>query len=374
MTDGVKRKIQELLSLANVKINGRQQGDIQVHNEDFYRRVLSKGALGLGESYMDGWWDAKKLDEFFYKILKAELDKKVKTASFLFQSIKSALMNPQSRSGSRKVAEQHYDLSTELYESFLDPYNQYTCGYFKSTNNLNKAQEQKLDLICKKLQLTPKDKVLDIGCGWGGFAKFAAKNYGCHVTGITISDEQAKYARKFTKGLRVKIRKQDYRDLKEKFDKILICGMIEHVGYKNYRTIMEIVHKCLKEDGLFLLHTIGGNTAAKSNNAWTEKYIFPNSMTPSASQLSKAYEGLFVMEDWHNFSAHYDKTLMAWHKNFSRNWKRFSKKHPEYDARFKRMWNYYLLSSAGGFRSRKSQLWQIVLSKNGIPGGYESVR
>lgn len=375
MADKLKQKISDLLSEADVKINGKRPWDIQVHNENFYRRVLSQGALGLGESYMDGWWDAEKLDEFFNRILKAELDKKagvdVKT---ILLGLKSRIFNMQSKSGSKKVAEQHYDLSTKLYESFLDPYNQYTCGYFKDTDDLNKAQEQKLDLICKKLQLDSKEKVLDIGCGWGGFARFAAEHYGCSVTGITISDEQVKYARDYTKGLPVEIRKQDYRDLDDIFDKILICGMIEHVGYKNYRTIMERAHDSLKENGLFLLHTIGGNTPVKFNNVWTEKYIFPNSMIPSASQISKAYEGLFVMEDWHNFGADYDKTLMAWHNNFNKGWEKLRGKHKKYDERFKRMWNYYLLSSAGSFRARNIQLWQIVLSKNGVPGGYNSIR
>ncbi len=369
---GAKEIIGGLLKSADVKINGNRSWDIKVHDERFYSRVLSQGALGLGESYMDRWWDCKKLDEFFYRILRSKIDKKIKLSfKTIILGLRSKIFNMQSKIGSKKVAKQHYNLSSELYESFLDPYNQYTCGYFKNISDLNKAQEAKLDLICRKLQLSHKDRVLDIGCGWGGFARFAAENYGCRVVGITISDEQAKYAKNYTKGLPVEIRKQDYRDLNEKFDKILICGMMEHVGYKNYRKLMEIVHKCLKDDGLFLLHTIGSHESTKHTNPWTHKYIFPNSMLPSIKQIGEAIEDFFVMEDWHNFGADYDKTLMVWHKNFNKNWKKIKSK---YNKRFFRMWNYYLLSSAGSFRARNISLWQIVLSKNGIINGYKSVR
>ncbi len=255
--------------------------------------------------------------------------------------------------------------------SFLDPYNQYTCGYFKNTNDLNVAQQQKLDLICKKLQLKPDDRVLDIGCGWGGFAKYAAEHYGCHVTGISISDEQIKFAREFTRGLPVEIIKSDYRDITGTYDKVLSIGMFEHVGYKNYRTYFKVVNSVLKADGLSLLHTIGSPISKKSGEPWVEKYIFPGGMLSSVAQIGKAVEGIFVMEDWHNFGADYDKTLMAWLKNFDAAWPKLKKK---YDERFYRMWKYYLLSFAGVFRARDIQLWQIVLSKNGVPGGYSSVR
>ena len=277
----------------------------------------------------------------------------------------------QSKLRSRKVAKKHYDLSPALYESFLDPYNQYTCGYFKDTNDLNKAQEQKLDLICKKLKLSSKDKVLDIGCGWGGFAKFAAEKYGCQVTGISISEKQVNYARKFCQGLPVTIINSDYRDLKGTFDKILVCGMIEHVGYKNYQSLMKIVHRRLKPDGLFLLHTLGRNISKTTGDPWMLKYIFPNSMPPSIKQLTEAMEGLFVVEDLHNFGQYYDPTTMEWFRRFDKNWD--SIKH-NYDERFYRMWKYYLLSGAGAFRSRITNLWQFVLSKRGIRGGYESIR
>jgi len=367
-----KQTVQKYLALADIKINGNRPWDIKVHNPKFYSRVLAKGSLGLGESYMDGWWDCKALDQLFYKILIAELYKKVKPLSLLFSVLKSKMINLQSKRRAKEVSEKHYDLSVDLYMSFLDPYNQYTCGYFKNTSDLNKAQEQKLDMICKKLRLKKTDRVLEIGCGWGGFAKFASKKYGCHVTGISISEEQIKYAKKFCKGLPVKIVKSDYRDFEGKFDKILICGMIEHVGYKNYRTIIKKVNSCLKDNGLFLLHTIGGNTSTTTIDPWIQKYIFQVGMLPSPQQLTKSAENLFVIEDWHSFGTpNYDQTLMAWYRNFKKNWNGI--KHL-YDQRFYRMWNYYLLSCAGAFRSRENRLWQIVFSKNGVKDGYDAVR
>lgn len=364
--------IRELLSRAGITLNGSQPWDIKVHNEKMYGRVLAQGSLGLGESYMDGWWDVERLDEFFYRIFKSRLNEQVAgTLSDFWQLLQSKILNMQTRLRSKKVAREHYDLGNELYMSFLDPYNQYTCGYFKNTDELNAAQEKKLELICKKLQLSADDKVLDIGCGWGGFAKYAASHYGCEVTGITISSRQVEYAKDYCAGLPVNILKKDYRDLDEKFTKVLICGMIEHVGYKNYRRIMEAVHRCLENNGLFLLHTIGSNTSSTYGDPWVLKYIFPNSMLPSIKQISTAIEGLFVMEDWHNFGSDYTKTLQAWFDNFDANWEKLR---ASYDERFYRMWKYYLLSFAGAFKARGLQLWQIVLSREGIPNGCQTVR
>ncbi len=365
--------VEDILSIADVKINGMNRWDIKIHNNGFYKRVLAGGGLALGESYMDGWWDCDRLDEFFFRILSADLRDKIKpTLSTFIEFSKAKLFNKQSIKRSKSSVEKHYDLKHELYQSFLDPYKQYTCGYFKDTTDLNRAQEQKLDLICRKLQLTEADRVLDIGCGWGGFAKFAAQKYGCHVTGINISDEQVKYAKEYCQGYPVKIVKSDYREFHGEFDKILNCGMIEHAGSSNYKNIMTIVDLLLKPDGLFLLHTIGGNkTVTHTADLWMDRHIFPNSRLTSGKQLTTAVEELFIAEDWHNFGIYYDKTLMAWHDNFNRNWGRLVE---YYDVRFQRMWNYYLLCSAGSFRARKNQLWQIVYSKKGVPGGYESVR
>lgn len=368
----LKQAVQSILDLADVKINGDNPWDIQVHDDRFYQRVLAHGSLGLGESYMDGWWDCKKIDEFIYKILSSDLDKKVRfNMNIIFEFIKSSVSNMQRKSRAFIIGKKHYDIGNELYKNMLDKRMNYSCGYWKNASDLNKAQEAKLDLICKKLKLKAGMKVLDIGCGWGAFAKYAAEKYKVKVVGITVSKNQIDLARGICKGLPVEIRLQDYRDLNEKFDAVVSIGMFEHVGYKNYGTFMKVVHKCLKDNGLFLLHTIGGNKSVIHTDPWIGKYIFPNSMLPSIKQIGKSVEGLFVMEDWHNFGADYDKTLMAWHDNFENNWDKLK---GSYDERFYRMWKYYLLSCAGSFRYRKNQLWQIVFSKNGVEGGYESVR
>jgi cyclopropane-fatty-acyl-phospholipid synthase len=363
---------QQLLSLAGVKINGNNPWDISVHNEKFYQRVLSQVNLGLGESYMDGWWDCEKLDEFFSRVIRSQIQNSVKKNWTLIYGILLArMMNLQSRNRAFQIGERHYDLGNELFINILDKRLVYSCAYWKDAPNLDIAQENKLELICRKLGLQPGMKVLDIGCGWGSFAKYAAEKYQVKVVGITVSKEQVELARTLCVGLPVEIRLQDYREVNEKFDRIVSVGMIEHVGYKNYRTYMDVVHRCLDDDGLFLLHTIGGNKSVKSVDPWINKYIFPNGMLPSIQQLSRSIEGLFVMEDWHNFSADYDKTLMAWYGNLENNWDNLKSK---YDERFHRMWKYYLLSCAGSFRARSNQLWQIVLSPKGVSGGYKSIR
>ncbi len=370
--DRLKKTADELLSLAGVEINGTNPWDIQVHNGNFYRRILRQGSLGLGESYMDSWWDCAELDQFFCRVLGANLEDKIKgNWRLLLRAIAARVFNLQSRRRAFQVGERHYDLGNDLFKNMLDKRMVYSCAYWKNARSLDEAQENKLDLICRKIGLKPGMRVLDIGCGWGSFARYAAEKYGTEVVGITVSKEQMALGKGVCEGLPVEIRLQDYRDLNESFDHIVSVGMFEHVGYKNYRTFMEFVHKCLKDGGLFLLHTIGFNVSVKTPEPWTSKYIFPNGLLPSIKQIATSIEGLFVMEDWHNFSADYDRTLMAWYRNFENSWDKIKAK---YDERFHRMWRYFLLSSAGGFRARRNQLWQVVLSKRGVPGGYTSIR
>lgn len=367
-----KEIIESLLAKAGIAINGGQPYDPWIHNENFYRRVLRQGPLGLGESYMDGWWNCERPDQFFHKILSAKLDKEFKFSfGTLPVFLKGFLLNLQTPVKSFEVGERHYDIGNDLYQAMLDKRLTYTCGYWKKAKTLDEAQEAKLDLACKKIGLKPRQTVLDIGCGWGSFAKYAAEKYGAHVTGITISKKQVELGGKLCRGLPVELRLQDYREINEKFNHIVSMGMFEHVGSKNYRTYMQVASRCLKDEGIFLLHTIGSNHSVYSADPWVAKYIFPNSMLPSIAQISRAVEGLFVVEDWHNFGADYDKTLMAWFDNFKKGWKNLER---NYDMRFYLMWKYYLLSFAGSFRARRIQLWQIVLSKNGAPGGYQSIR
>ena len=364
--------VENLLRKADVRIGGDRPQDITVHDERLFDRVIRYGTLGLGEAYMDGWWDANELDTFIETVLRAHLEKAVEiNIASVIAIAKAFILNMQSSARARKVGEVHYDLGNDLYEAMLDKRMVYTCGYWKDAKTLDEAQEAKLDLVCRKIGLKRGDRVLDIGCGWGSFAKFAAERYGASVVGITISKEQAALARKLCKALPVEIRVQDYRDVDEKFDHIISIGMFEHVGVKNYRTYFEVARRCLKPEGLFLLHTIGSNVSRLTSDPWINTYIFPGGVIPSVAQIGKASEGLFVMEDWHNFGPYYDTTLMAWFKNFDAAWPKLRE---TYGDRFYRMWKYYLLTCAGAFRARETHLWQIVLSPNGVPGGYTSVR
>lgn len=366
-----KSIIIELLQSAGITINGNNPWDIHINNEKFYSRVLHEGALGLGESYMDGWWDCIALDEFFMRVMKANLDKKIKTSYRLsLKYILSSFINYQSKRRAFQVGEKHYDIGNDLFKNMLDSRMIYTCAYWQNATGLEEAQLNKLNLSCQKLKLKPGMRLLDIGCGWGGLAKYAAEKYGVDVVGVTISKQQYEYAKENCRNLPIEIRLQDYRDINEKFDRIVSLGMFEHVGHLNYQTYMQTVQNCLHDDGIFLLHTIGVNYPCKVNE-WTTKYIFPNGELPSIAQIGKAIENCLIMEDWHNFGADYDKTLMAWFNNFNQSWELLKNK---YSERFYRMWKYYLLSSAGGFRSREIQLWQIILSKTGIKGGYQITR
>lgn len=371
-TAKLKSELAALLSQAGIRINGSNPWDINIYNERFYLDAIAGGSLSIGEAYIEKWWDSPRLDEFFYRLLHAKLENKVlQDWKLIAEILLTKIFNKQSHSLAFYNGQKHYDLGNDLFSRMLDKRMVYTCGYWKDAKTLDKAQENKLDLACRKLNLEPGMSVLDIGCGWGSFAKFASENYLVNVTGITISPEQVQLAREMCAGLPVEIKLLDYRDLNTAFDRVVSLGMFEHVGYKNYRTYMQVVSRCLKSDGLFLLHTIGSNVSSSYTDPWINKYIFPGSMLPSIAQIGRAIEGLFVMEDWHNFSADYDKTLMAWHDNFRRNWAEIR---DDYGETFFRTWTYYLLMCAGSFRARKNQLWQIVLSKNGIPGGYVALR
>jgi len=363
---------EKLLEKADIRINGSRPWDIRIHHPKLGQRVIRQGSLGLGEAYMDGWWDAEELDEFFNKILRHKLDERVKiTFSNTYQYLKASLLNLQSRRRATQNVQHHYDIGQDLYTAMLDKRMVYTCALWDDAQDLDEAQEAKLDIVCRKLKLQRGDRILDVGCGWGSFAKYAAEKYDVHVTGVTLSKNQAEYAEKINKGLPVEIRLQDYRDVREKYDHIVSLGMMEHVGYKNYRTYMTVMRSLLKENGLFLLQVIGRDTSARKADPWISKYIFPHGMLPSIQQIGRALEKRMVMEDWQNYGPHYDKTLIAWFDNFDRHWDELRDR---YDERFYRMWKYYLLCCAGAFRSRTAHLWQIVLSRDGIRGGYQPVR
>ena len=358
-----REMIEQLLSETGVRVNGPDPWDIQVRDERFYTRLLKEGSLGLGEAYMEGWWDCLRIDEFICRLLKGNLGEKIKgNLRSRFFYLSARIFNLQSPSRAGIIARKHYDLGNDLFFSFLDPDNQYSCAYFQGTDDLAEAQQKKLDLICRKIDLQRQDHLLDIGCGWGGLARYAADHYGCSVTAVNISEEQIRYARELCKNLPVKILREDYRQIQGSFDKIVSVGMFEHVGKKNYGTFMRVARRCLKEGGIFLLHTIGGNASRVNCDPWINRYIFPNGMLPSIAQIGRAAERLFVIEDIHNLGPHYEKTLMSWNDRFQKAWTRLAGR---YDKIFKRMWEYYLLAYAGAFRARHIQAWQIVMTKPG---------
>ncbi|MGO2438247.1 MAG: cyclopropane fatty acyl phospholipid synthase, partial [Serratia proteamaculans] len=360
------RIVEELLSAAGIAINGNRACDIKVHNPALFKRILQEGSLGFGESYMDGWWDCDRLDGLFTRILQAGVDERLpKNLSDIARIAYTRLFNLQSRKRAWQVGKEHYDIGNDLFRAMLDPYMQYSCGYWKEAETLEQAQLAKLKMICEKLQLKPGMSLLDIGCGWGGLAQYAAENYGVSVYGVTISAEQQKLAQERCAGLEVEILLQDYRDLNLQFDRIVSVGMFEHVGPKNYDTYFRVAARNLKPDGLFLLHTIGANQTNLHVDAWIDKYIFPNGCLPSVRHISEASEGRFVMEDWHNIGADYDRTLMAWYENFKQAWPMLSE---GYSERFERMFTYYLNACAGAFRSRDIQLWQVLFSPKGVEG------
>jgi len=367
-----ERELERLLERAGVRLDGPEPWDPQIRDRRTFEAILRKGTLGAGEAYMAGWWDCERIDELFARLIRRA---GVTEASFAPLSnaaleVPARLLNLQGRLRARRAIATHYEIGNDLFEAMLDARMIYSCAWWEGAETLDEAQEAKLERICRKLQLARGERLLDVGCGWGGLAQYAAERHGVEVVGITLSPAQAEMAKRRCAGLPVEIRVQDYRSVRGRFDKIVSVGMLEHVGPRNYRTFFRVLHRCLADDGLALVHTIGNNLSRLRTDRWLSTYIFPDAVLPSARQLSTAWEGLFVMEDWQNFGVHYDRTLLAWHANVERAWPGL----PRYDETFRRMWRYYLLSCAGTFRARMNQLWQIVLSKRGVEGGYRAIR
>lgn len=375
----MKKFVHRLFESCDVRIGGDRPGDIRVKDERFYRRIFLERSLGAGESYMDGWWECDALDEFFTKVLGAEIERRLPAGRWLQRAnnLYHRWTNYQSRTRAAQVAERHYNIGNDLYTRMLGPSMAYTCGYWRDAGMLDEAQYAKYELVCRKIDLRPTDRLLDLGCGFGGFARYAAQNYGCTVVAVNIAREQIEFARSACAGLPVELVLCDYRDVaaytrtQRRFDKVVSIGLCEHVGHSNYRGFLSIVRSLLEEHGLFLLHTIGNKRTRFYADPWIDRYIFPNGMTPSLKLLSEALEDLFLVEDLHNFGADYDRTAMAWLHNFHESWEHLQ---DAYDQRFYRMWTYYLSAGAGSFRARDQQLWQFVLSPGGCRGGYRSLR
>ena len=359
--------VRELFGLAGIEFGGTKPGDIQVRDPRFFERVLRDASIGLGESYMDDWWETDALDVTIDKIMRANLKQKI-TGSWRLRAltVKAMMLNLQAKTRSGASVEAHYDIGNDLYTRMLDERMVYTCGYWKNAKTLSESQEAKLDLVCRKAGLKPGMRVLDLGCGWGGLASWAAEKYGCTVLGVTLSKDQVSLGNELWgpkgKKLPVELRLMDYRDVDGKFDRVLSVGMMEHVGPKNHRDMMQVINRCLIDDGIAVVHTIANNRSLRHGTPFIEKYIFPNAVAPSLAQIGRALEGIFVIEDLHNIGPDYDPTLMAWWENFDRTYSEISHR---YDRRFYQMWKFYLLAAAGAARSRDGQLYQIVLTKTG---------
>lgn len=352
--------VERFLAACDVRIDGPRPTDIQVHDPRLYARVMAQGSLGLGESYMDGWWDAADLDGFITRLLEVKADRLVRGWNELVSYAWARLSNLQSRARAFQVGERHYDIGNDLYECMLDRRMIYSCAYWAEGADLETAQEAKLELVFGKLGLQPGQGVLDIGCGWGGALQLAAERHGVRGTGITISREQAQLARRRCEGLPVEIMLADYRELAGRFDHIWSIGMFEHVGPKNYRRYFGAARRCLAPEGRFLLHTIGSLRPTRNDiDPWIGRHIFPNAVIPQQFQICEAIDGSFRIDGWQRIGMHYDATLLAWRDNFERNWPRLS---PGRDERFHRMWRYYLSASAAGFRARITDVWQVLLS------------
>lgn len=364
-----QKKLASILATADIKINGNRPWDVQIFDDEVFKRAVKEGPFGWGETYIQGKWQTKELDRFFYKLLQADEAKRTDSATAILRyGLQERIFNLQGVSRVFNIGEKHYDLGNELFQAMLDKSMTYTSGYWKEAENLKEAQEAKLDLVCKKLGLKKGMRVLDIGCGWGNFAKYAAEKYGVEVVGITVSKKQIELGQKMCRGLPVELRYQDYRDVNEKFDHLVSLGMIEHVRRKHYQKYMKVAHQNLKDNGLFLIQTISCDLISRTSKRYLdqlfmyiEKYIFPPGHLPTIEEIGKSIKGLFVMEDLHEFGCDYDKTLMAWHHNFLNNWHKLKSL---YDENFYRMWNFFLQACAAGFRTRNLQLYQIVLSKN----------
>ncbi|NBW00849.1 MAG: cyclopropane fatty acyl phospholipid synthase [Betaproteobacteria bacterium] len=373
-SSGPEGSIRALFRQAGIEFDGGQPFDIQIRHPRVFDAIAHSGSLGFGESYMAGDWECAQLDEMACRLLAARLDQQpigVAQIKLLAHRLRSRLINLQSPTRAYQVGEQHYDIGNDVFERMLDPLMIYSCGYWERALDLAQAQQDKCEMICRKLQLLPGERLLDIGCGWGGLAAYAASHFGVQVHGVTVSKQQAELARERCKGLPVTIGLRDYRLLTGHYDKIVSVGMFEHVGQKNYRTFFDMVQRLLKPEGIFLLHTIGTEVTSGATDPWIDHYIFPNGRIPDAREIVSAMQGRLLLEDWHNFGPDYDRTLMAWATNFSARWPEISGR---YGEQFFRMWRYYLLGCAGYFRARQGQLWQLVLTRADRKNSYRSFR
>ena len=366
MQDRFRHRFEALFDIADIRVGGDRPWDIHVSNSEFFARCFANPSLGLGESWMEGWWECERLDEMFLRAGRANLQKHMKISDAALLLLAKMFFRP-SKDDSSQYGRDHYELGTELFRRMLGERMAYSCGYWKDASNLDEAQENKLDLIAAKLGFEPGQRVLDIGCGWGGMLRYFAEKYGINGVGVTISEDQYIQGNELCADLPVEIRLLDFKDLEDKFDRIYSVEMIGHLHPKKYRGFMEQIKRSLGPGGLFLLQTMGCDRSDIKTDPWIEKYIFPDSHLPTASRIAKASEGHLVLEDWHCFSQDYDRTFSAWNSNLIAARDEIG---ADQDQRVFRVWEYYLCACASGFRAGVNRLWQIVYSSADNPGHY----
>jgi len=316
-------------------------------------------------------FDCDDISEYFKRVARMPN----RYTQILFDKVAMA-RNQQTMGMSLRVAQEHYDLGNDLYQVMLDKTMNYTCGlWYPETKTLEEAQINKMDIVGRKLKLKPGMKVLDLGCGFGGAAKYMAEKFGVSVTAYNISKEQVAYARESCKGLDVEIKLEDYRNATGQYDAVYSIGLFEHVGHRNYRGYFKVVERCLKPEGLALVHAITIADHQTQTEAWLTKFIFPGGELPHVKDYLTANENLLVVEDLQSFAKSYAKTLRCWRNNFRKNWDSIEKNYKgRFGGRFYRMYDYYLAFCEGLFKERSGQLHQVVYSKYIREEEYYSVR
>lgn len=348
-------------------ISTNNNPDIIVNNNNFYTKLLKHGEIGLGESYVDKDWDSNNLEETLYNLIINQ--KKIENAIIKNSPnliIKKLLDIPSdifSTDNTKNDIKFHYDIGNKLYENMLGKSMLYSCAYFyKQGLSLDEAQYAKLDLIAKKLNLKEGMRVLDIGCGFGTAAIYLSKKFNVNILGISLSKEQINYFNSIYTGTQVQVIYKDYRELTREhnnsYDCIYSIGMFEHIGINNHIDYYNKCFKLLKTNGTMLIHTIVSNKRLYSHNSWITKYIFPGAELPHISDFTKKYTDNWLLQDLQCIGKSYSKTLLAWKKNIND-----SSVFNNYDDKFKRTWNYYLLLCSAAFRAREITVFQLVYFK-----------
>ena len=344
---------------------------MKIHDKKLHYKLLLYPDLYFGEAYTDGKITFKNgtISDFLNLALRNIGREKTNTISEFINSIRGSyryFTNFNFIKKSKMNVAHHYDISDELYFLFLDPLKQYSCGYFKNKNEtLEQAQKNKINHIIKKLNIKENCKVLDIGSGWGHLSMEIAKQGKCQVTGVTLSENQYKYscakAKELNLGNQVEFKLMDYRQVKEKYDRVVSVGMFEHVGRKFYKTFFNKIYEVLKDDGIALLHTIGSINSPRDPQPWITKYIFPGGYTPSLSEITGPIEksGL-ILSDMEVLRIHYSHTLRNWKESFIKNKEKVLKM---FDERFFRMFEFYLSSCEMAFKHGDQVVFQLQLTK-----------